>query len=441
MTHRARPRTRWITAVTAVLAAVAALAGGTGSGTAEAAAPGQRSQHIEYFSGPAAEPRQVSVPARPAVHDEAARRPARRAADPAVRPLERTGPVSGRLDLVVMGDGYTADEQGDFAADAEEKLDAIFAVEPYRSYRGLFNVWLVDTVSAESGVSGDPTADVVKDTALGSAFFCDGLERLLCVDTDAVARYAHLAPDADIVFVVANSAKYGGAGYSTADLPPTSPFHGVATMSSDNERSYLIGAHELGHSIGKLADEYQYPGYGAYPYAEEPAAANLTLTRDPATAKWSRWAGAQDPTGSIVGTYKGGGYYETGIHRPTDTSLMRTLASTEFNVVGREAMIAGFYADADALTSPVPTTEPVRGNRPIPVRVAPLTGLADLHLTWCVDGREVPWAAGARVVTPHALGVHGHGHRVTATVTDRSAALRNPVALARATNSLTWTIR
>ncbi|GAA3099359.1 hypothetical protein GCM10017687_07830 [Streptomyces echinatus] len=165
MTHRARPRTRWITAATALLAAVAALAGGTGSGTAEAAAPGQRTQHIEYFAGPAAEPRQVSVPARPAEHDQAARRPARQAAVPAVRPLERTGPVSGRLDLVVMGDGYTADEQGDFAADAEEKLDAIFAVEPYRSYRGLFNVWLVDTVSAESGVSGDPTADVGKDTA------------------------------------------------------------------------------------------------------------------------------------------------------------------------------------------------------------------------------------------------------------------------------------
>ncbi len=149
-------------------------------------------------------------------------------------------------------------------------------------------------------------------------------------------------------------------------------------MSSDNDRSYLIGAHELGHSIGELADEYQYPGYGPYPWAEEPAAANLTLRRDPAEAKWHRWAGVQDPTGSVVGTYEGGGYYETGVHRPTDTSLMRTLAATEFNVVGREAMIAGFYADADALTSPVPTAEPVRGTRPITVRLAPLTGLADL---------------------------------------------------------------
>ncbi|MEU6670422.1 M64 family metallopeptidase [Streptomyces sp. NPDC046727] len=425
---------------------MAVLAGGANPGTAEAATPPQQARHVEYFPGPGAEPRRVTVPADAPMGRIAHRAPAPtdtapEGARPAVRPLQRTGPVSGRLDLVVMGDGYTADEQDEFAADAEEKLDAIFGVEPYRSYRGLFNVWLVGAVSAESGVSGDPTADVVKDTALGSAFFCDGLERLLCVDTDAVTRYAGLAPDADVVFVVANSAKYGGAGYSTPDLPPGSPFHGVATMSSDNDRSYLIGAHELGHSIGGLADEYQYAGYGAYPYAEEPAAANLTLQRDPAAAKWHRWLGVQDPTGSVVGTYEGGGYYETGIHRPTDTSLMRTLASTEFNVVGREAMIAGFYADADALTSRVPTAGPVSRDRPLTVRLARLTGLADLRLTWYVDGREVPWAAGARTVTPRALGVRGHGHRVTATVTDGTTALRDPAARARAANSLTWSVR
>ncbi|MFD5794876.1 M64 family metallopeptidase [Streptomyces diastatochromogenes] len=360
---------------------------------------------------------------------------------PAMSALQRTGPVSGRLDLVVMGDGYTADEQHEFAADAEEKLDSIFAVEPYRSYRGLFNIWLVDTVSAESGVSGDPEADVVKDTALTSSFFCDGIERLLCVDTDAVAQYAGLAPDADIVFVIANSTKYGGAGYSAADLPPGSPFHGVATMSSDNERSYLIGAHELGHSIGHLADEYQYTGYGTYPSAEEPTAANLTLRRDPGATKWYRWLGAQDPSGSVVGTYEGGGYYETGIYRPTETSIMRSLTSTEFNVVGREAMIAGFYADADALTSSLPLSRPIGHGRRITVRLAPLTGLAEPELTWYVDGRQVPSATGDLSVTPRELGVRGHGHKVTATVTDHTTAVRDPAVRAQATTSLTWTAR
>ncbi|MFF4040991.1 M64 family metallopeptidase [Streptomyces sp. NPDC001816] len=441
MSHRARPRTCRTVAAAAALTAAVALVVGAHPAPAEAAgADPARTQRVEYFPGPGAEPREVTVPADTPART-ARRTPAPVDAAATVRALQRTGPVAGRLDLVVMGDGYTADEQGEFATDAEEKLDEIFDIEPYRSYRGLFNIWLVGAVSHDSGVSGDPTADVAKDTALGAHFFCDDLERLLCVDTDKVADHAALAPDADIVFVIANSAKYGGAGYSAVDLPAGSPFHGVATMSSDNDRSYLIGAHELGHSIGHLADEYQYAGYGPYPYPDEPAEANLTLSRDPGGSKWYRWLGADDPTGSVVGTYEGGGYYETGIYRPTETSLMRSLASTEFNVVGREAMIAGFYADADALTSSVPTSRPVGKGRRITVRLAPLTGLADLELTWSVDGRQVPWATGDLSVTPHKLGVHGRGHEITATVTDRTTAVRDPAVRAQTSDSLTWTVR
>jgi hypothetical protein len=358
-----------------------------------------------------------------------------------VKAFQRTGPASGRLDLVVMGDGYTADQQGDFAADAREKLEAIFAIEPYRSYRGLFNIWLVEAASPESGVTGDPTADVTRETALGSYFFCDGIERLLCVDPDAVTAHARRAPAADIVFVVANSTKYGGAGYTFTTPPDGATYKGIATMSSDNERSYLIGAHELGHSIGNLADEYQYAGYGAYPDPETDAV-NLSVRPDLGTTKWHRWAGEQDPTGSVVGTYEGGGYYETGIFRPTQTSLMRTLASTEFNLVGREAMIAGFYAHADALTSRMPTGVPVAPGTRLTVELAPLTGISAPRVTWYADGKRVERATGDLSVTPRELGIRGGGvHTVTARATDESVALRDPAARGAAANSLTWVVR
>lgn len=434
--HRASRRMRWTTTTGAVLAATAAVITGVSPGPAEADHTLAPAQRLEYFPGPGAQPRQVTVPA------DTSKRSARpTGTPPTVKALQHTGPVSRRLDLVVMGDGYTAYEQGEFATDVSDKLAEIFGIEPYRSYRGLFNVWAVNTVSPDAGVSGDPTADVMKDTALGTYFFCDDLERLLCVDTDKVTHYAALAPAADIVFVIAKSAKYGGAGYSSDDLPSASPFHGLATMSSDNDRSYLIGAHELGHSIGHLADEYQYTGYGAYPYTEEPAAANLTLRRDPGATKWFRWLGAQDPTDSIVGTYEGGGYYEKGIHRPPETSIMRTLTSTEFNVVGREAMIAGFYADADALTSSLPRNRPLEHWRRITVRLAPLSGLADLELTWSIDGRPVPSATDRQSVTPHELGVRRRDHEITATVTDHTTAIRDPALRAQTSNSRTWTLR
>ncbi|CAM5502795.1 hypothetical protein STANM309S_04566 [Streptomyces tanashiensis] len=71
-------------------------------------------------------------------------------------------------------------------------------------------------------------------------------------------------------------------------------------MSSDNAQSYLIGAHELGHSIGNLADEYQYAGYGAYPYPSSDSV-NISVTPDLGATKWYRWLGEQDPTGSVIG--------------------------------------------------------------------------------------------------------------------------------------------
>lgn len=123
-----------------------------------------------------------------------------------------TGSSADRLDVVIVGDGYTADQQDAFHTAAATKWAAITDIEPYASYQGLMNVWTVDAVSAESGITGDPTADVAKDTALGSYFWCSETERLICADIDKVASYAAKAPEADLVIVISNSTKYGGAG-------------------------------------------------------------------------------------------------------------------------------------------------------------------------------------------------------------------------------------
>ncbi|MGW4701922.1 M64 family metallopeptidase [Streptomyces sp. NPDC004285] len=436
-------RTRWITSVGAFATAAALLVGAHTAGAAPvpAAGPGAGETHrVEYFDGPGGKPRHATVPAEAPAGIARHRTSAAAAPAATVTPVQETGPVSGRLDLVIMGDGYTAAQQADFRADAQATLDHVFAIEPYASYRGLFNIWLVDTVSAESGVSGDPTAGVVRDTALSSYFFCEDTERLLCLDTSKVTAYADLAPASDIVFVIANSAKYGGAGYSFPTPPDGASYHGVATMSSDNPQSYLIGAHELGHSIGNLADEYQYAGFGAYPYPSS-GSSNISVTPELGTTKWYRWLGEQDPTGSVIGAYEGGDYYETGVYRPTSTSLMRTLASTEFNHVGREAMIKGFYTYADGLTSTVPTGTRVRPGERIGVRLAPVTGLSGLKLTWYVDGKQVARATGDTSVTPARLGATRSGQRVTATVTDTTAAVRDPSVRAAASNSLTWQVR
>ncbi|MFI7385045.1 M64 family metallopeptidase [Streptomyces sp. NPDC049813] len=429
-------RTPLVTAIAAGVLAVAALgAAGTTShaATGDGGAPDRGGRTVEYFPDSHGPGRHVPAPASvPAEIGRVQQAPALAPGATGVTALQRTGPADGRLDLVIVGDGYTADQQGDFAQDAQAKLDAIFAIEPYKSYRGLFNFWLVNAVSNQSGVSGDPTADVVKSTAVSSYFFCSDTERLLCVDEKKVDAYAQQAPASDIVFVIANSTKYGGAGYS--GLSSTAGHTGIATMSSDNDRSYLIGAHELGHSIGLLADEYQYDGYGTYPGAEpaEPNTSKQTAAEMGSTrSKWYRWLGQSDPAGGTVGTYEGAGYYEYGIYRPTQNSIMRALDTDVFNLPGREAMIAGFYRAADLVTAA----------GPLRVDVAPLAkGLADVRIRWYVDGVEVPGAAGRHSLQPASLRLRAGPHRVTATAVDHTRALRDPSARRTTKTTLTWTL-
>ncbi|WP_399085847.1 M64 family metallopeptidase [Streptomyces sp. BBFR2] len=435
-----RRRTAPLRAVAAAGAAFAAAlaltaAAPAGAAPAPAGTPTARpAQPVEFFTGPGGHPRHTTVPA------SAPLTPAARtaiAADGDVTPLVRNGPVADKLDVVFIGDGYTAGQQEDFHKAARAKWEKMTAVEPYASYTQLFNVWAVDAVSQDSGVSGDPTQDVVRDTALGSAFFCGDTERLLCVDTAKVEAYAAKAPAADLVVVLGHSSKYGGAGYN--NVSSQVGYDGIATASSDHDQSDQIAVHETGHSLGKLADEYDYGQEGTYT-GPEPTDANLsTLGADAMKSrqtKWYRWLGQESPDGGTVGTYEGGGYYEKGLNRPTDNSIMRTLGR-EFNLPGREAMIAGFHRHAKTLTSDVPTGRPLA--RSGALRVTALPGAVP-H--WYVDGREARAARGAATVRPAALGLPADGrtHTVTVRATDPTDAVRDPALRPLLTTALSWRV-
>ena len=73
-----------------------------------------------------------------------------------VVPLQITGPPSERLNLVIMGDGYQAQELDEFRADVDRNLNVQWSIEPFRSYRHYFNVYRLAIVSQDSGISCDP---------------------------------------------------------------------------------------------------------------------------------------------------------------------------------------------------------------------------------------------------------------------------------------------
>ncbi|MFD1146844.1 M64 family metallopeptidase [Saccharothrix hoggarensis] len=253
-----------------------------------------------------------------------------------VVPVQETGAPDQRFDLVFVGDGYTADDLDDYHAHVVGKWAELSAVEPFKSYKEYFNVWQVDVVSAESGVDHDPALGSARDTALDMGFFCQGrdtqTERLLCVNQTKAAQFAALAPQADQVVALGNTAKYGGAG------------GGVATAAGGNEQAGQIAVHELGHSIGGLADEYDYP-YDRYSGAEP---TEVNVTADPTGAKWSAHLGQPSPDGGVVSAFEGARYHRRGLYRPTEDSIMRTLGR-EFNLVGRDAMTAALRAKVPEL--------------------------------------------------------------------------------------------
>ncbi|MGW0904451.1 M64 family metallopeptidase [Streptomyces sp. NPDC002853] len=420
-------------ALATTLAVTAPAAVGQGTDGSAPAAQGADRVEVEYFTGPDSHPRHTEVPAsapltrkeRATVQD-----------DGDVLPIVEAGASETKVDVVFIGDGYTAAQQEDFHADARTKWKEMAAVEPYAQYEDLFNVWAVDAHSQDSGVSGDPTSDVRKDTALNSAFFCDDIERLLCVDTNKVEAYASKAADPDLVIVLSNSTKYGGAGYN--DITSPSGYDGIGTASSDHPDSDQVAVHETGHSFGKLADEYWYDE-STYT-GPEPGESNLSkLGADEMAAqkvKWHHWLGQASPDGGTVGAYEGGGYHGHGLNRPTEDSIMRTLGR-EFNLPGREAMIAGFHQHAPVLTSATPTDRKVRGTQRIRVEAS-----SHAELRWYVDGREARKARGADSVTPKALGVpaDGRAHTVTARATDRNKAVRTPELRKLMTGSLSWQV-
>lgn len=253
------------------------------------------------------------------------------------------------------------------------------AVEPFLTYRELFNVWAVDVVSRDSGVDNDPTQGIVGDSALDSYFFCFAIERLPCGKRGRAYNYASQAPAVDHVVLLANSTKYGGAGYTNGAM---------ATASGGHPLSGQIVVHELGHSIGQVADEYEYGGPETYT-GPEPREVNVsTYAADPMLAgqlKWWKWLGEESPDGGTIGTYEGAYYSLFGIYRPTENSLMRVLNS-EFNLPGREAMIQQFYLLAPPRGNVGDAR--IRGNATVDLGLPELVGAA-YDITWYLDGNEI----------------------------------------------------
>ncbi|MEO8521582.1 MAG: M64 family metallopeptidase [Acidobacteriota bacterium] len=189
------------------------------------------------------------------------------------------GPAAEKVDLLIIGEGYTVAEMAKFHRDVERLLPALFAEEPFKSRRADFNVRALDLPSQESGVNR-PNAGAFHRTPLSAEFNIFDSERyLLTLDNRALRDAASAAPY-EFIELLVNEQTYGGGGI----------FNAQATASVDSAFSPYVFVHEFGHHFAGLADEY-YTSDVAYepaaPGRPEPWEPNITALADPAHVKWA----------------------------------------------------------------------------------------------------------------------------------------------------------
>ena len=95
----------------------------------------------------------------------------------------RNGPPSEQVDLLLLADGYTVEERGDFESDVACFEKELFSVEPFTSRRKDFSIRAIFVPSVQSGVSR-PRAGVFRDSTLGSSYNSLDSERYILTVED-----------------------------------------------------------------------------------------------------------------------------------------------------------------------------------------------------------------------------------------------------------------
>lgn len=255
--------------------------------------------------------------------------------------LLNSGDTAQKIDIVFLGDGFTADQQDAFNSRVDEAMAAFLDAHPLEALRSAFNVHRVNVSSPESGTDkfatcgGESTgdSDQSRRTAMDSGYCAGGggtVYRCMLTANSALALgFAASAPDDDIRVVLVNDGGHGGCAVT-----------GLTFLTLTSELDNIV-VHELGHAIFNLADEYNYDGDDTFS-GSEPGQVNVTANNDRASLKWGDLvlAGTALPTqnkgdcsandlpsrntdADIVGTYESAKYIRCGIFRPQYTCRMR----------------------------------------------------------------------------------------------------------------------
>ncbi|MBR5353712.1 MAG: peptidase M64 [Bacteroidales bacterium] len=242
--------------------------------------------------------------------------------------LQYKGDPHSKMDVVIVPEGYGPADSLKMMRDMQSFCKFLLGQEPFSSRSDDFNVWGIPLMGEASGIT-DPGKGIHVNSLVGSSYNTFGADRYLMTMHLFQLHDAISATPCDHIIIMANSTTYGGGA-----------IYNFYAMSSLNQMAYVVLPHELGHSIGGLADEYvdEDLSYGdIHLLDQEPIEPNITTLVDFAS-KWQSMlpAGTPVPTppnnsvprgkNGPLGVYEGAGYHSKGIYRPTMRCMMRDYA-------------------------------------------------------------------------------------------------------------------
>lgn len=208
-----------------------------------------------------------------------------------ITPIHISGNTETFYTLVIVAEGYTASQLGDFKVDAQAAANVIFANPTYGSLKNNMNIYAISTPSKESGISliaNNPSpSDQIQETKKKDTFFniyYQNSFRAYFVDDSSAIKARRVATeqipfsDNALILVHDDNAPPSGKAdieYGVAVGP------GRATSFFDE---YII-RHELGHSLAGLADTY---------YVGQEESFNKTTNNNTNTIRWKEFLSIPD---------------------------------------------------------------------------------------------------------------------------------------------------
>ena len=241
------------------------------------------------------------------------------------------------IDIVFIGDGYDGEDisNGNYLNLVKEQTEHFFDLEPYKSHREFFNVYVTFPLSQEKGVN---TMNTYVNNHFGTLYGYDGLmctSNQLLTETSDVRDYAvehtPLTQDAlgrSLIILVPNSDAYMGVTYYEREGLPIS-------ICPPSSRSYPqdtrgVVQHEAGgHGFGRLGDEeIVYSAWAPANVKSEIESrqgsgwyANLATTSGLHSVPWADFV-FDTRYSDQVDVFEGGFGYMRGIFRPEQNSCM-----------------------------------------------------------------------------------------------------------------------